>query len=564
MIKQIAVIICLLLSLPLSSPAVVSHETLLNQGIRNSEPSSYLLIQNAGENKDERTALLKEAVQYAPDLPASYFALAKNSLAFSAEGMLDSFDYLLLGIDAYTRNFWWSFTFAGSLFLSLLLSFTATIVFIIAIRLVQDIPLISHDVNEDNTKAFLLISLVVLSVFSPFLMLAGLLVLLGIYMKKYDRTVVFLFLIFILLFPLIFRQVSFFANTLRSGKVKSLVQANESKGNAYALAALSNDQDYDALFSYALALKRDGHYDKALETFKMLAAQRPDPKVYVNLGNCYVGLYNFEEDKRSNLEEALNYYTMAINIRPSATAYYNHSQVSRELLDFKKGDEYFRNALSMDRLAVLGYRTVYGRHPNRFVIDETLGFSDLWRYTYAYPGQISSFGMTFLPLLVFPFLAFALAAGFLFLIRRFKNKAYHCRRCNTILCAKCEKKLLWGNMCDQCYRSLVKLEDMDSRERVARLLAIYAHQKKRRDIIKLLSFVLPGSAQIFSGKILYGFVFMWPFLFFIFLPMTNAFLSPGSTAFSHGFFSWLAAGIAVLWYTVSNFITRKRLAKGWL
>lgn len=172
--------------------------------------------------------------------------------------------------------------------------------------------------------------------------------------------------------------------------------------------------------------------------------------------------------------------------------------------------------------------------------------------------------MTFLPLLLFPLLSLALAAGFLLATRRFKHKAYNCRRCNTILCAKCEKNLLWGNMCAQCYRSLVKLEEMDSKERVARLLSIYAHQKKRRDIIKLLSFILPGSAQIYAGKILYGFVFMWPFLFFLFIPLTNSLFSPGSMVFNHGFFSWSAIFIAVLLYAVSNFITRKRISKGWL
>lgn len=562
--KNIVLTLFALLVLPFSSSALESHESQLNRGIRNSEPSSYLLIKNAGENNAESRDLLKQALHYSPDLPAVYFELAKNSFSFSVDGMLDSFDYLLQGIDAYMRNFWWSFTFAGSLFLSLVLSFMCSAVFIIIIRLPRDLPLLSHDINEDNSKAALLLFLVFLSVFSPFLMLAGVFILLGIYMKKFDRAIVYLFLVFLLLFPLIFKQASFFINTLYSGSLKSIVQVNQSQGNTYALAALGNEKDYKALFSYALALKREGEYEKAIQIYKKLAEQRPDPKVFINIGNCYAGLYNFEEDKRSYLEEAINYYAMAINLKPSASAYYNYSQVSREMFDFKKGDEYFRLALSIDRLAVSGYRSIYGRNPNRFVIDETLDFKELWNYTYDKSEKISSFGMTLLPLLAFPFLALALAAGSLFLNRRFKQKAYNCRRCNTILCAKCEKNLLWGNMCAQCYRSLVKLEEMDSRERVARLLSIYAHQKKRRDIVKLLSFVLPGSAQAYSGKILYGFVFMWPFLFFLSIPLTNMLFSTGSMVFKHSFLSWAAICIAALLYAVSNVITRRRIARGWL
>ena len=103
----------------------------------------------------------------------------------------------------------------------------------------------------------------------------------------------------------------------------------------------------------------------------------------------------------------------------------------------------------------------------------------------------------------------ALLMGILFFIlnRHFENKAYRCNRCGKILCYHCEKHLLWRNMCLQCYRSLVKLDELDAKERVARLLTVYEHQKKRRTMIKALSFLIPGSGQLYAGTMLYGLLF---------------------------------------------------------
>jgi hypothetical protein len=122
---------------------------------------------------------------------------------------------------------------------------------------------------------------------------------------------------------------------------------------------------------------------------------------------------------------------------------------------------------------------------------------------------------------------------------------------------------MWGQMCSRCFRSLIKLDETEVKERVARLLSIYEHQKRRRVILKVLSFVIPGASQIFAGKVLYGFLFMWPFLFLLLLPVTNALMSPGPgvTHWAVDSLSLLFAGIV---YVLSNIITRQRIAKGWL
>ncbi len=62
-------------------------------------------------------------------------------------------------------------------------------------------------------------------------------------------------------------------------------------------------------------------------------------------------------------------------------------------------------------------------------------------------------------------------------------------------------------MCQTCYASFIKLDELEAKERVAKLLSIYEHQKKRRNIMKIFSFLIPGAAQLYAGKICRGIFF---------------------------------------------------------
>lgn len=555
--KRLLVIILLYLTaLPVICFSQDIYETRLNSGLRSTEAYSYQLMEKAREHRAESVQLLKEAVKTSPDLPPVYFALAKTRFSPSSTGVFESIEYVIDGISAYTRNFWYAFTLAGSLFFGIVFSFVVAIAIIVATRFPGDIRLFAHDLAEAKYLLSLLALLIVISVVSPLLFIAGMLILLGIYMKKLDRIVVYLFLAFLVFSPLLFRTTALFVHTLSSSPLKAIVEVNESKDNTYALTALKMNDDYPSLFSYALALKRERHYDEAVAVYQQLLQKRPDPKVYVNLGNSYAGL--------KNMEEAHAAYLKALEIKPLASAYYNLSQISRENLDFQKGDKYFKQALAVNRDAVAGYRSIYGRNPNRFVVDETLPFSELWGLALKNTGNASVFGASVLP----PF--FLSGAALLLIMLNFllntiiKEKAYRCKRCSVILCPRCEHRLTWGSMCQACYASIIKLDELEVKERVSRLLSIYEHQKRRRNIMKILSFIMPGVPQIYAGEILPGFLFLWPFLFFLILPFTNQVFTGGGIFFSHSFFTWAAIFLAALIYIISNIITRQRIIRGWL
>jgi tetratricopeptide (TPR) repeat protein len=559
-----AALLCLFI-LPPVLAADNFYESQLNHGISNSAAYSYLLIEQSREHGARSEQILQKALAYSPDLPAVYFALSRASFSLSGAGILKSVDYIVQGVAAYSRNFWWSFTLTTSLFFSLVLSFLLSIVIVIAMRLLTDIPLLSHDFTEGNLHTGILTGFFLISLLGPLFFLAGLLILLGLYMKKTDKAVVYLFLVFLLCFPLVVNSASRFVSAYTSGSVRSVVDVNESQDNEYAMTTLKNDADFVPLFSYALALKREGRYDEAIAAYKRLLQAGQHPRVYVNLGNCYVGLgLNDQQHGRDSLEQAMKNYQSAVHLRPLASAYYNLSEISREMLDFTRGDEYFRSAVAVDRAAVSGYRSFYSRNPNRVVADETLPADRLWEYIWQRPYKTLTFGLTRLPSVMLPVFSLFLLALFYLVDKRLHRRAYRCRKCGAILCPKCEKGLLWGQMCPQCYGSLIKLDELDARERVSRLLSIYAKQRRRRTTLKVLSDILPGSPQIFAGKIIKGFFLLWSFLFFLIVPGMNSIFVPNNTLVSHGFFSGAAIYLAVVLFLVSNFITRKRISRGWL
>jgi pentatricopeptide repeat protein len=382
-----------------------------------------------------------------------------------------------------------------------------------------------------------------------------LLMIISLYMKKWDRLVIYLYLVFLLVSPFIFRSVSTVFNAPASGDLKAIVQVNESKGNRYALSVLRGENPV-VLFSYALALKREGRYHEAIDIYNKLIAIKPDPRLYNNLANCYVSL--------NDIEKAKELYRKSIELKPLPVALYNLSEAYRETLDFEKGEEYFLAAQKMDGDAVSRFRAVFGRNPNRFVIDEGLPMSDLWRYAQTKTTGSSTLGLSVLPPAFMPVVALLMAALFYALNRQAKTRAYRCNRCGSVLCSKCEKHILWGHMCLQCYRSLVKLDELDAKERIARILAVYGHQKKRRDIIKVISSILPGSGQIYAGNVLNGFLFLWPFLFFLLIPVMNSLLVMEMSGFSNFWLDTGALFFAAVVYFISVMTTKRRLVRGWL
>lgn len=528
------------------------YESRLEKGLFNTEPYSYLLMDMADKNRDNAREYLSLAQKYSPDLPEVYFKLAGEEFAPSAQGVFLWLDNFRQGLRAYGRNFWWEFTFAGLLYASVLLSFVLSLLVILIFRLIMDAGLFLHDATEDRRRLVLLLVPVILSFFGAVALIAGLFFLVGLYFRKENKAVVYASLLVFFLSPVLLGLGERFF-LAPSADLRAIVAVNEGKDNGYALRVAKERADFASRFSYALALKREGRYKEAIDVYKNLTDRfyKPDPRVYINLGNAYYATGNTESAKSS--------YIRSLEMARRPAALYDLSQIYRGALDFVKGDEYFLEAAKLDPVAVSGFTSVAGLSPNRFLVDETLPVSVFWRYAMAKGDTYISMSEIWMAAV-----AVVMICCFYFVDRKVKHRAHRCKRCGVVFCNKCSKALTWGEMCPRCFSSLMKIEDLDSRERVTRLLSIYQSQTRKRNVARTLSFLMPGGGLIYSGRILSGLLLLWPFLFAASLFVLSGVSLAELVPFDHGWVRPFAALLMALIYAISILNIRRRISRGWL
>lgn len=530
--------------LSLAEDAKSIYEEGLDHGLTNNDTYSFFLMEKARDSSEKKN-LLNQAKMLAPDLPAPYFKIAYDRLDLSLKGLFESLDYIRKGIGAYQRNLLWRIDLLGLLTKGILFSFLLSSLLMIIIRSYSQAGLLMHEIKEDRKKSFLLLLPIIFSVFGLLPLFASLFSLYGLYMKKRDRMVIYLSFLIILLLSLSPGILRIFSI---SSHLKAAIEVNEGRNNKYGLWRLKGRTDLVSSFAYALALKREGHYQESIDIYNRLAERTKLPEIYINLGNS---LY-----ASGNIDGAIECYTKSISIRPLAAAYYNLSQVYRERLDFKRGEDYFDKAARLDPEGLRKYTLISGRNPNRFVVDVRLPDSLIW-------DQIVSESGGWVRVTLTSIVTVIAIISFFIIDRVLKDRAKRCRRCGSLYCNRCSRVFTWKDMCSGCYRSLVRMDQMYSKDRITNLLLVYETGARRRKLARLLSFLIPGAGQIYSGKVIEGFFLCWLFISsFVVLILNRS--NGGIYPFYH---SWLVLPlifVIILLYGLSIIHIREGIRKEWL
>jgi len=551
-LSSLALISGVLISLA-ASPALAvdeDYETLLNRGLTNDEPYSYALMEEAKGAENEMEALA-EARRFSPDLPAVYFRMSSAALP----NVFASIQHGIDGVKAYARNFWWSLSLASLLLASLLLSLVMAAAAVVLVRMPLHIPLLTHDINEGRAKLLIPFLLFPAALGGPAFFVGGCLVMLGIHLKKYSRASAFVYLAFLAASPLLAAAMNTALSAASSPEMRAIVAVNEGRNNSYALQTLKDSTDPAARFSYGLALNRVGRHDEAIEIFSKLALEYPsDARVLNNLASAYSG--------KEQPDKAIEHLTQASEAAPSALVLYNLSQVYRGILDYANGDRFYQEASAMDRDLVSRYTAISSENPNRFVIDMTYSMPELWRLAFSKRREVMS------PFPVGQFAAAGLAvaliilAGILF--GSVRSKAFRCSRCSRIVCNICSRDSRWGQMCPECYSALVKFQEHDRQKRVSALLAAYEHRDRQRKTARMLSFLPPGIAHIYSGRAMSGLLLFWAFGFFASALILNPFVETGMAGLSHWWLNPVFAMAMAVMYASTTLYINGRLESGWL
>jgi tetratricopeptide (TPR) repeat protein len=521
--------------------------------LRNNEPQSMSLMKRAANNPEEAGRLLGEAAEKSPDFPPVYFALAKNELRKLPRGLFTWSAHFIEGARAYGRNWWWSLDLAGLVLFSLMASFLLALFVTMAVRLPREFPLLKHDIRENRKHLLLFLPIAVSAVFGPVFFTASALMLPGLYFRKKDRALVYLALAVTAALPLMAGWLDLVYSS-SSPAMRAVVGVNEGRDNSLALSALDGKEDFHSLFSRGLALKEAGRLDEAIASCSAALEAEEDPRAYVNLGNCWY--------LAGNPDKAKGLYEKANSLSPSASAFFNLSRLHREFLDFAKGDELFRKASGIDPARVSRFVRFAEKHQQMTLMDEYLGMRDF--LSVLKRDRRSSWRISpFVPDALYTPLAALWAAFFSFYLWRGDIRAYRCSRCGKVMCPKCEQQPRWGQMCKDCYQSLVRLEAIDSKERVSRLLLIHGRQVRSGALMRTLSFAPPGTAHVYGGRVLPGMLMLWAFAFLVLAAALNPLFATGLSTLRHGWLSVIAVSLAALLYAASFLGIRRGQGKGW-
>jgi len=508
----------------------------LDRGITSFEELSASMVkQGKGllEAKEIKGALLlfDSAIQISPNYPPPYYARGWAYLSQDKLKALVFIDSFIEGFRNSVNDFWWVFFYAGNKFTSIL--FTLAVLFSMfgLFMVIRYTSLLAHDISESLKKpqyeqilkhfiipAFFLLILIALgywwAVTISFLAL-------WVYFNKNEKFLSITFFILLIFMP---EVMSYFAGFLEgSGNRLIWVMDEVNKGQIkdgtkeYLEAFIdSNPTNEPALMSLAQVQRKSGLFNESASTYEKLIDIRPQSAIYWNnLGNVHF--------LAGNKDEAIKDYNTAIQFDSKRVLpYFNLSQAYGENLMFTERERADMAARELNPTAVAKIRDLEGTTPGRMVFDESLPAKALWQMAFSAKNDALAASFWDTSVKVLPLRGTRLA-GISFIVlalsfNAFRKKrvySHYCNKCGKVSCRKCQKPFYSKELCPQCHQIFVKLEGVEAKDRVRKMLEIRETHQKSGLIFRISSLILPGSGHFLMGHPLRGFIFAGMFIFMI-------------------------------------------------
>ena len=381
---------------PLTHPKGLEqlYQFKLDKGIRNLPLLSFSLIREAEQarqrrEQDHAVLLATYSVRFSPDLPQAHFALAQAHWHQNPFQLSKIFSEFLEGQIAQFRYYPSSLRFFYNLLYIVSNALLMTFIVFGVVLMVKYVPLYLHEIRRNLVQE---IYSVVLNSFKIFLLLLPFffrldvlwamlfwLILLWGYATKKERLLVSVFFLLLIYLPFFLRSSFSFLDSPLFDAIMQMYQANQEDGNTVTTQRLQSwladhPNDAEVLFTLGLIEKRRGRYGQAEEFYRKAIEQAPKfSKAFSNLGNVYMA--------RKEYDPALTVYQQAIALDNHRAAYYYnlYRATSQKTFISKRADQAFQTARRLDSKLVDDYSSIDSPNMNRFVIDERLSTSRLWR-----------------------------------------------------------------------------------------------------------------------------------------------------------------------------------------
>ena len=260
-----------------------------------------------------------------------------------------------------------------------------------------------------------------------------------------------------------------------------------------------NDGSYR--FLLAGLYKNGRFFEEAFEAYKQ--ALELDPALeqsYINIGNIFsvTGQYG----------EAIAHYQKAIEIAPaSVLAYFNLHLAQQESFRFRTAEESLRIARELDSERVT--ELMSSTDGERFtVVDAQLEVGTLWSAALGGRDGSRGSGGAMVAGLANPVgigsVAALVACFVLMLVTRRTEPARRCIRCGEAFCDECKRSAEGHEYCTQCLHLYVLGESLAPETKTRKIFEVERHERRTRRMLKLFSWMLPGTAQLSRGKALFG------------------------------------------------------------
>jgi hypothetical protein len=482
------------------------------------------LTMDAGGKPDEAVRLLEAATAFDPDFPDAHYTLARV-LAFRNPGR--AIGELSEGFRTVGRSYPWQRHLLANMLTGLIAVWMASLLLAVIGISFRHFPHLVHVVREllGARQTFVAQTSATIVSLSPAMWGLGVVPTATIFsgltsfrFGKREAALVALFLVSALLLAGGIGMIEPWAGAPTLEEPGLLVDRAMSSGYdadlAAALSAWEGRDATEALFPFALGsmARRSGDLDMAERQLTLAAVLKPRTAwILTNLGNVYFA--------REDFARARSTYEAAAAASPGAVEpHFNLAQVYTKQLMFTEAsrEQSRASTISFDRVADFSRWTA--PQLNRSVMDADPPTESLWGLSRRFASQRfegakqgnpllrwttrlappAPFALVFIPaiFLIFAGIGQSLGRGL---------PTMHCSNCQQVICRRCVKRMQQRAFCEKCFQSVKELK---STEFTRLLLTRQGRGAARRRTAgqALVTFLLPGAAQMLRGATLSGFL----------------------------------------------------------
>jgi tetratricopeptide (TPR) repeat protein len=504
--------------------------------IRNMHLHANVLIREAdqarqAEDYNKAEYLLDTAVHLAPDFAGVH--LARTSYWFSQSpfklGRL--FGGLNDAATASYRNPLAVNRLLVNLITGLLLGLGLAAAIFIVVQFLRYVSLYLHDFHHIFPRGVARLQtafLGILVLLIPVLFRMGLLSVLllwaliaWIYQDKWERVVTFLVVAFLALSPFALKWVVT-GMSVPESVVADLSAVARGPADSRSIARLKSHldrqpDDHVALATLGGLYKRTGNLDLAEQLLDRALKVKPNSAILLNNRANIMFLKN-------DLKDAIGYYDRAIQARPDLSVpYFNISKAYYRIPDLDKGKHHRNQALRLDQERIQKVNRLAETRKANFVVADLAiprewitgqtnhrdgkayerATQHLWT---AWGGAGSSD--------TFPFVGAGVVVffGLMLLLRKKVYFSSGCIRCGRPACRRCSSELRDDTVCSQCFHAFVHREQgIDAKSRISKEIQIRQYRRRKENIARGITFLLPGVGQFIKGRPLLGMLFLMVF-----------------------------------------------------